>query len=90
MKTTKMLGKFGGSWRNLVPDGLKFAMFLVLGAAMLPMAAEAAGLVEALEEHNSASGSTTIYLEPGNSSCARGEIALAQGMDDKRLSCRSR
>ena len=33
MKTTKMLGKFGGSWRNLVPDGLKFAMFLVLGVA---------------------------------------------------------
>lgn len=33
MKTTKMLGKFGDSWRNLVPDGLKFAMFLVLGVA---------------------------------------------------------
>ena len=55
-----------------------------------PTVSDAAGLVEALEEHNSASGSTTIYLEPGNSSCARSEIALAQGMDDKRLSCRSR
>ncbi|MCR5838995.1 MAG: hypothetical protein K6G94_05110 [Kiritimatiellae bacterium] len=41
MKTTKMLGKFGDSWRNLVPDGLKFAMFLVLCATMLPKAAEA-------------------------------------------------
>ena len=31
-----------------------------------PTVSDAAGLVEALEEHNSASGSTTIYLEPGN------------------------
>ena len=41
MKTTKMLGKFGGSWRNLVPDGLKFAMFLVLGVAIIPLVVEA-------------------------------------------------
>lgn len=41
MKTTKMLGRFGNGCWNLVSSGLKSAMFLVLGAAMLPMAAEA-------------------------------------------------
>lgn len=45
MKTTKMLGRFGNGCRNLVPNGLKSAMFLVLGVAMLPMAAEAADKV---------------------------------------------
>ena len=31
-----------------------------------PTVSDAAGLVEALEAHNAVSGSTTIYLEPGN------------------------